>query len=184
MEQLTCYEFNSRPKGIIEVRHYDDIFILAESHRDLISPLYSEIRMRYPEAYSDLCERYKDSIQNTWYFEYRVCVGFIKCNWGTFDGKWDIDENGDWHFEFHICPMSGECKSEGRICDPREKLPLSEAELRVAVLIANGQKLKDIADTLFIAYKTVESHNYNINKKLNIDSNIKLADWCRRKKLI
>lgn len=182
---LTCYEFNTRPGGIIEVRHYDEpIYILAENNRDLVSPLYCEIRERYPEAYSELCPRYKDSIQNTWHFEFRVVCGFIKCNWGTFDGKWDIDENGDWHFEFHICPMSGECRSENKICNPKEKLPLSDGEMRIIKLIAIGKKVDEIAERLFIAPKTVEAHVYNINKKLGTHSNAQLSDYAHRKKII
>lgn len=185
MEKLKCFEFNVRPGGIVEVRHYDEpIYIFAENQRDLVSPLYCEIRERYPEAYSELCPRYKDSIQNTWHFEFKVVCGFIKCNWGIFDNHWDIDENGDWHFEYQICPMSGECKSEKKICNPKEKLPLTECELKVIRLIGIGKKVIEIADRLFIAPKTVETHVYNINKKLGTDSNSQLSDYCHRKKLI
>ena len=127
---LKCFEFNQRPGNLIEVRHYDEpIYTLSQNHRELVSELYCQIRERFPWAYADLCPRYKDSIQNTWYFEFQVVCGFIKCNWSTFDGHWDIDQNGDWHFEFHICPLAGECKSENKVCNPKEKLPLSESEI-------------------------------------------------------
>lgn len=185
MEKLKCFEFNSRPGAIVEVRHYDEpIYILTEYHRDVVSPLYCEIRERFPEAYADLCPRYKDSLQNTWYFEFRVVCGFIKCNWGSFDNKWDIDENGDWHFEYVVCPLSGECKSENRICNPKEKIPLSDSEVRVLLLIARGKRVLETADELCISPKTVEAHVYNINKKLGTNSNSQLTDYAHRKNLV
>jgi len=182
---LKCFEFNVRPGALVEVRHYDEpIYVLTESHRDLVSPLYCEIRERYPEAYSNLCPRYKDSLQNTWFFEFRVVCGFIKCNWGSFDGQWDIDENGDWHFEFHLCPMFGECRSENKLCNPKEKLPLSDSELKVIRMIAIGKKVIEIADRLCLAQKTVENHVYNMNKKLGTHSNSQLSNYAHRKKII
>ncbi len=184
-KMLKCFEFNTRPGGVVEVRHYDEpIYILNETHRDLVSPLFCEIRVRYPEAYADLCCRYKDSIQNTRYFELKVVCGFIKCNWGTFDGRYDIDENGDWHLEYHICPMSGDCKSENRVCNPTEKLPLTDSEVRIVKLIAIGKKVCEISERLFVAPKTVEAHVYNIHKKLGTDSNAQLSNYAHRKNLI
>lgn len=185
METLKCFEFNARPGGVIGVRHYDEpIYTLSESQRDVISPLYCDIRERFPEAYSDLCIRYKDSIQNTWHFEFKVVCGFIKCNWSTFDNSWDIDENGDWHFELTICPLSGECKSEGRICNPKEKIPLSDSELRVLILVARGRQVQSIAEELFLSPKTVEAHVYNMNKKLHTNSNSQLTSYAYRKHII
>lgn len=182
---LKCFEFNVRPGALIEVRHYDEpIYVLTESDRDLISPLYCEIRERYPEAYSELCPRYKDSLKNTWFFEFRVVCGFIKCNWGSFDGQWDIDENGDWHFEFHLCPMAGECTSENKLCNPKEKLPLTDSELKVIIMIAMGKKVVEMADRLCISPKTVENHVYNMNKKLGTNSNSQLSNYAHRKKII
>jgi DNA-binding CsgD family transcriptional regulator len=182
MEKLKCFEFNTRPKGgEVEVRHYDEpIYVLTENHRDVVSPIYEEIRLRFPHAYSDLCLRYKESIKNIRYFEFRVVCGFIKCNWGIFDNKWDIDENGDWHFEYFYCPLVGECKSEGRICCPVEKTEILDGEMRVLLLIVAGMKTLEIADELCISPKTVETHVYNMLKKLHLHSNSQLVDWYHR----
>lgn len=182
MEKLRCFEFNTRPiGGNVEVRHYDEpIYVLTEYHRDVVSTVYEAIRERFPEAHQDLCVRYKESIKNMWYFEFRVVCGFIKCNWGRFDNKWDIDENGDWIFEFCECPLVGECKSEGRICKPTEKTLLSESELKVLALIVEGMKVAEIAEELCNSAKTIETHIYNMLKKLDLHSNSQLVDWFHR----
>lgn len=186
MIQLICFEFNTRPRGgEVEVRHYDeDIYVLNENHRDVVSPLYEEIRIRFPQAYEDLCLRYKESIQNIWYFEFRVVCGFIKCNWGSFDNKWDIDDNGEWHFEFIICPLAGECKSEGRICNPTEKLVILDGEMRVLKLIGAGKRVIEIADELSLSPKTVENHTNSMFRKLGYHNKSQLVDYAHRKGIL
>lgn len=180
--ELKNLEFHLRPTdAAIEVRQMDQpIYVLNENHRELVSELYESIRKKFPEAYADLCERYQKSIKNIWYFEYRVVSGFIKCNWGRFDDRWDIDENGNWIFEFCHCPLIGECKSESRICRPTEKLELTQAEIRVLRLIVDGLKVLQIADELYLSPKTVEAHIYNMLKKLNLHSNSALVDFWHR----
>ena len=179
---LRCFEFNTRPTGgNIEVRHYDEpIYVLDENDRDIVSPLYEAIRIRFPHAYEDLCLRYQNSIKNIRYFEFRVVSGFIKCNWGRFDNRWDIDEKGDWNFEFCHCPLIGECKSEGRICWPTEKTVILDGEMRVLLLIVAGKSTIEIADELCISPKTVETHVYNMLKKSNLHSNSQLVDFYYR----
>ena len=56
---------------------------------------------------------------------------------------------------------------------PFEKL--SERELQTATLIANGQKVQEIADTFCVSPKTVNSYRYRIFEKLNIHSDVELA---------
>lgn len=45
---------------------------------------------------------------------------------------------------------------------------LTPAELRILKLIAQNKKTKQIAEELFISYRTVETHRSNICQKLNI----------------
>lgn len=182
MSTLNCIEFNTQPiGGKVEVRDNDKpIYILTENDRELVSPLYEMIRTRYPHAYADLCAKYKESIENIWYFEFKVVNRFIKCNWNQFDNKWDIDENGDWQFEFCMCPLLGECKSEGRICRPQERRELLESEIKVLRLIVNGKKTVEIANELYISPKTVEAHVYNMLRKLGLHSNSQLVDYWYR----
>lgn len=56
---------------------------------------------------------------------------------------------------------------------PFEKL--SQRELQTAMLIANGQKVNDIANTFCVSPKTVNSYRYRIFEKLNINSDVELT---------
>lgn len=52
---------------------------------------------------------------------------------------------------------------------------LSERELQVMLMITNGQKAAEIAETLCISPKTVNSYRYRIFAKLNINSDVELT---------
>jgi len=52
---------------------------------------------------------------------------------------------------------------------------LSERELQTTVLIANGKKVQEIADTFCVSPKTVNSYRYRIFEKLNINSDVELT---------
>lgn len=62
---------------------------------------------------------------------------------------------------------------EGDSSSPFEKL--SQRELQTAMLIANGQKVQDIADTFCVSPKTVNSYRYRIFEKLDINSDVELT---------
>lgn len=62
---------------------------------------------------------------------------------------------------------------EGESSSPFEKL--SQRELQTAMLIANGQKVQDIADTFCVSPKTVNSYRYRIFEKLDINSDVELT---------
>ncbi len=66
--------------------------------------------------------------------------------------------------------------------DPYDRL--SEREREVFVLLAEGKRIKDIAEELFISTKTVESHKYNIMEKLETHSMVDLIRIAIRKNLI
>ena len=56
---------------------------------------------------------------------------------------------------------------------PFEKL--SQRELQTAMLIANGQKVNDSANTFCVSPKTVNSYRYRIFEKLDINSDVELT---------
>ncbi|GLS26444.1 response regulator [Marinibactrum halimedae] len=56
---------------------------------------------------------------------------------------------------------------------PFEKL--SERELQTALMIANGRKAQEIANTFNVSPKTVNSYRYRIFDKLSINSDVELA---------
>ena len=62
--------------------------------------------------------------------------------------------------------------------DPQGK-PLSEREVQVISLVANGYTNKEIAAKLAISVKTVESHKANSMQKLDLKSRAQIVDYAR-----
>jgi two-component system invasion response regulator UvrY len=61
---------------------------------------------------------------------------------------------------------------------------LSERELQVALMIANGERPVDIANMLNISQKTVNSYRYRLYDKLTIDSDVALTHLALREGLV
>lgn len=61
---------------------------------------------------------------------------------------------------------------------------LSERERQVAMMVVNCQSIQQIADTLFVSAKTVNTYRYRIFEKLGVDSDVKLTHLAIRHGLI
>lgn len=57
--------------------------------------------------------------------------------------------------------------------------PLSQREIQVLSLVANGYTNKEIANELSISVKTVESHKANCMQKLDLRSRAEIVDYAR-----
>jgi DNA-binding CsgD family transcriptional regulator len=88
----------------------------------------------------------------------------------------DMDAQGNFKFEFVGCPLRGECKHDGIICNPRFNSRLSNRELEVMQLCADGLRDDEISERLFISLNTVNNHRKNSFKKLGVHS---LAEFVR-----
>ena len=73
---------------------------------------------------------------------------------------------------------------EKRVGEVDPYVTLSKREREVFRLLAEGRGIKDIAQLLYISPKTVESHKYNIMKKLGISSMGDLVRFAIREKII
>jgi DNA-binding NarL/FixJ family response regulator len=62
--------------------------------------------------------------------------------------------------------------------EPRGK-PLSEREIQILTLVASGYTNKEIANSLAISVKTVESHKANSMQKLDLKSRAEVVDYAR-----
>ena len=63
-----------------------------------------------------------------------------------------------------------------------DKVILSNREKEILSLIANGKTSKDIAEKLFIAKTTVDTHRKNMIRKLNLSSGSELVKYAVDKK--
>lgn len=57
--------------------------------------------------------------------------------------------------------------------------PLSQREIQILSLVANGYTNKEIANELSISVKTVESHKANCMQKLDLKSRAEMVDYAR-----
>ena len=63
-----------------------------------------------------------------------------------------------------------------------DKVILSKREKEILQLIANGSTSKEIAETLFIAKTTVDTHRKNMIRKLNLSGGNELIKYTIDKK--
>lgn len=73
------------------------------------------------------------------------------------------------------------------VCRNAQKPPdqiLSTREKQVLQLVIRGKSSKDIAEILFISFRTVERHRENIMKKLNVKKLADLITYVIRKKIV
>jgi two-component system response regulator NreC len=61
---------------------------------------------------------------------------------------------------------------------------LTDRERQILILLAEGYSLKEIATRLSLSVKTVDTHKYNIMRKLDIHDRAGLIRYAIRKKLI
>lgn len=155
--------------------------IFTEQDADIIKKFFQVIEERYPKAFKALREEY-GHLPN---FKYRAVRRFIKCNWGKDDEILDIDEQGRFNFEHVWCPLrGGDCPWEDTICHPIDATNLSEREIEIVKLYAEGYSTKEIALQLDISVKTVESHKDNIFNKLNVNKITQVVTYAHKRKLV
>lgn len=88
---------------------------------------------------------------------------------------------GALHFSTGITPT----EVEGYMSGVREELdPLTERERQVLMMIASGNTTRDIAQSLGLSPKTVESHRNRIMHKLNLHRSAELIRYAVRRHLI
>ncbi|MBA4699528.1 MAG: helix-turn-helix transcriptional regulator [Ruminococcus sp.] len=63
----------------------------------------------------------------------------------------------------------------------RARIPLTQAEKRVAELMCRGLTYKEISDELSVSYHTVKKHVQNIYTKCSINSRYELYKWMEEK---
>ena len=87
------------------------------------------------------------------------------------------------NFEKIHCPLRGECKFDGIICQPEFNSKLSEAEKRVMKLYYNNESIDRIADHLYLSGHTVRNHIKASYAKLNVHSQAEFIAYANRNHL-
>ena len=178
MTNLSNIEFIGLPDGEVEVRvSGEQPYKLEPTHREFISEFIDLLIAKRLVAFKALEKRYENSKANHRYFEFLIVRGFIKCNFIVFDNRLDIDAYGNLNTEFVLCPRTGECIECGLICNSPVNTELSDREIEVLRLIAEGMENTAIADQLYISKNTVHNHRNNILKKLGASNTADLVRY-------
>ena len=154
-----------------------------ENDTEIVDMVITTIRENYPSAFKALQDIYKGSAMNVRYYRWLISNRFCKCNFGNLDSTETDISKKILNFEKVSCPMRGECKLEGIVCNPTFKSPLSEAEKRVMKLIYDGVDLKDTADRLFLSVNTIKNHIKSVYNKLGIHEKAEFVRYATRHNL-
>ncbi|MFN6037163.1 MAG: response regulator [Bacteroidota bacterium] len=94
--------------------------------------------------------------------------------------------NGETFFGKSVSKLLAETESEtiGNTLAKKEESILSQRELEVLYLIAQGFSNKEIAVKLFISNRTVDAHRYNIMQKMNVKNTAELIKNAVKLKLV
>lgn len=166
---ITPIEFYTTPEGEVTLRPMGQAERqLTEHDTGFIQDMLTQIAEFYPTAHKALMEIYSKSAANKQYRDYLAVRRFIKCNFGVYDNQIDVDANGTFNFEFVSCPLRGECKWDGVLCQPKFNSQLSSRQLEVMQMCYNGERDEDIAEKLFISLNTIQNHRKAVYKKLGV----------------
>jgi DNA-binding NarL/FixJ family response regulator len=67
---------------------------------------------------------------------------------------------------------------------PTRNVKLTPREREVIKVLAEGQSVRDIAQSLGLSRKTVEAHKFNLMRKLDIHSKAQLVSYAVQKKIV
>lgn len=139
---------------------------------DIIGPLLSLVRSRFPECYSTLFTIYDNNRGNkeAWNVHaFKMASRFIRCNFGEHDLLTQDIENNILHFEEVKCPLRGGfCPHEKVICKPKGLIKISTEEKKVVRLYLEGFTFDEIAEQLVKSPATVKTQLMRIKMKLGV----------------
>jgi predicted ATPase/DNA-binding CsgD family transcriptional regulator len=83
-----------------------------------------------------------------------------------------------------VQPASSRMATALELRPAKERFGLTERELEVVRLLAEGYSNQAIADALFISLTTAKGHVRNIMAKLNLDSRTAVAAWAHQQQIV
>lgn len=175
-------EFYNTPNGDVACKPIDGaMFILKPANRELVQDMLHNINELWPTAFKSLSEMYSKSSMNKEYYEYLMVHRFIRCNFGSYDTQHlDIDASGKWTFEQVTCPLRGECKFEGIICNPVLSTNLSDREMQITKMLCEMTP-EEISTNECISLHTVYNHINSIKARLKVRNIGQIVAWYKSK---
>lgn len=158
---------------------------LNQENKEATVYLYTEIKERYPTAFTRLEREHADSKANKPLYNFLIVVHFCGCNFGRSDGVPDIDKNGKWNIEIADCTRRVFCKNKGIICNPKPYTGISDAEMRVLELFAKshnngkGYTKEQIAIKLDRSFNTVRNQIERVKEKKGLTRSEDLIIYCQ-----
>lgn len=175
---MSSIEFYTVDKDVFCKLCNGDTFILTPQCTDIVLKSIDIIEKFYPLAFAALCTEYEKSKRNISFYRYLIVRRFCKCNFGIIDNIPDMVDN-KLNIEYVHCPLRGECKYEGVICQPRFNHQISDAEMRVLHLLYDNLSRIEIANRLYLSIHTVNNHIRNAYIRIGVKdtpSFIRFAD--------
>lgn len=157
--------------------------LVEESNRDIVLNLYNMIVEYWPTAHKALCNEFKTSSANVPFFQWLIVRRFYKCNFGKLETSSTDIERGSFNFERVDCPLRGECKLEGVVCNPKFNSKLTPMQLRVMEQVYYGKNVDEIASMLFISPNTVKNHIKASYYKLKVHDKSEFIRYAQEKSL-
>lgn len=100
------------------------------------------------------------------------------------DAIWKLQDNG-FYFEKSLSAVINEIlNNPDSKLTTQQEISFTEREIEIISLTAQGLKAKEIADTLSISTRTVNTHKQNIQQKNNFDSMMSAILHCIHEKII
>ena len=184
MQKSSFYnvEFFNTPEGAVIVKEDNaPLKVLSVSDHQSIDDFLKIIKDNYPKAYEALDKLYDKSKLNYSFHKFQIAHRFIRCNFGEYDSRKDIDEMGVLHFEEVHCPLRGECPLDGVVCHPKSSTNLTKREMTVLDMVGVGLDYTQIAGKLSISVYTVKRHAAQIRRKIGCRNVLGLIDYYNRK---
>lgn len=154
--------------------------VLTEDDHEVIELMYDIIQSDYTEAFNALKKIYNSRKD----FKYLIVRRFLKCNFAVHDEKPDVRPDRSFQLEFVSCPMRGECTVEGIVCQAKLNNELSDREIEIVRLIADGLSNEEISNEIHRSPFTIKNHRSNIRRKTGCNNTAALLNWAADKKII
>lgn len=165
---------------ILSTEHIDivllDISLAGESGLDLLE----EIAHKYPEVKFIMLTMHEE-IQYVKESLRKGAMGYLLKESGEkelFEAIYDVHQ-GKKYFKNKISDLL-----INDISTPSQEQLLSDRELTIVRMVADGKITKEIADKLNISVRTVETHRSKIMKKLKVSNASEMIRYAYDKKLI